>query len=279
PSSSSSESSSRRSYSWSRPTSNQNRSDSSGSTIKPANVLKIKNKKTQVNINGVSAGGVKIQPFVPLTQSAAIETASKYLAGMGTQISLNNPTEIVGLDSSQRITVDTTVNPITAKAHDLPLPKNISIISPSVLQIMDEQLTQAGVDDVILSSTSEQDDGNPVEIAFSLGEAVQADTSIDVSLKPDGPEVENTFDEYFENDLDVIPLSQDSFGVPVSISTQVDLSNPDSGDVRLYSYDQDTNGYEELPEIPISIDQIGNLSFITQKGNYIIVSDGELERK
>ena len=183
------------------------------------------------------------------------------------------------MDSSQRITVDTTVNPITAKAHDLPLPKNISIISPSVLQIMDEQLTQAGVDDVILSSTSEQDDGNPVEIALSLGEAVQADTSIDVSLKPDGPEVENTFDEYFENDLDVIPLSQDSFGVPVSISTQVDLSNPDSGDVRLYSYDQDTNGYEELPEIPISIDQIGNLSFITQKGNYIIVSDGELERK
>ena len=192
---------------------------------------------------------------------------------------MNNPTEIVGLDSSQRITADTTVNSITAKVPVLHLPQNISIISPSVLQIMDEQLTQAGVDDVILSSTSEQDDGNPVEIAFSLGEAVQADTSIDVSLKPDGPEVENTFDEYFENDLDVIPLSQDSFGVPVSISTQVDLSNPDSGDVRLYSYDQDTNGYEELPEIPISIDQIGNLSFITQKGNYIIVSDGELERK
>lgn len=198
---------------------------------------------------------------------------------MGTQISSNNPTEIVGLDSSQRITVDTTVNPITAKAHDLPLPKNISIISPSVLQIMDEQLTQAGVDDVILSSTSEQDDGNPVEIAFSLGEAVQADTSIDVSLQPDAPVVKDTFSQYFENDLDVIPLSQDNFGVPVSISTQVDLPGTDSGDVRLYSYDQDTNGYEELPEIPISIDQIGNLSFITQKGNYIIVSDGELERK
>ena len=91
--------------------------------------------------------------------------------------------------------------------------------------------------------------------------------------------VKDTFSQYFENDLDVIPLSQDNFGVPVSISTQVDLPGTDSGDVRLYSYDQDTNGYEELPEIPISIDQIGNLSFITQKGNYIIVSDGELERK
>ncbi|MDL2233984.1 hypothetical protein LJC63_10475, partial [Ruminococcaceae bacterium OttesenSCG-928-L11] len=91
--------------------------------------------------------------------------------------------------------------------------------------------------------------------------------------------VQSKFDKWFSNDVVVIALEQQgSYGTTVTVSALVNVSDISTSNMKLYSYDTNSNKYKELTNTGVKTDSNGYLQFKTTDGNYIIVSNGALKR-
>jgi len=114
----------------------------------------------------------------------------------------------------------------------------------------------------------------PVSAAASLNK------DFNLSFKQNGNQVQANFAKYYRNRTAVIPLAQEgSFGVPVSVATRISPPNAKVENLYFYSYNPATNSYQQLAQSNVFFDVNGYLHFVTGEGNYIIISDGMLQRK
>lgn len=98
-------------------------------------------------------------------------------------------------------------------------------------------------------------------------------------------EVRDLFNKYYKNDILVIKTGQKGkYGMSVTGMVKVGdaFAKAKQSNLRLYTYDPKSgkSGSYRLVKNPnISIDDNKNLHFTTDTGNYLIVSNGVLERK
>lgn len=157
--------------------------------------------------------------------------------------------------------------------------QNISVVSAEILNRFVSDMQKSGLQGVL---TADFVKNGVVEIRFSIpvSAATNLKKDFNLSLKQGGNQVRANFEKYYRNRTEVIPLAQEgSFGVPVSVAARISLPNTKAEDLYFYSYNPATNTYQQLPQSKVFFDVNGYLHFVTEEGNYIVISDGALRRK
>lgn len=87
------------------------------------------------------------------------------------------------------------------------------------------------------------------------------------------------YESRYNNQVAVIDLYQEgSFGTTVNISARLDLKDLNTETLRFYSFNQVTNKYSEIENVPYSVSK-GYLNFSTSIGGTIVITDRPLQRK
>ncbi len=157
--------------------------------------------------------------------------------------------------------------------------KNISVVSAEILSRFASDMQRAGLQGVL---TADYMNNGMVETRLSIPVSAAASLKKDfnLSFKQNGNQVQANFAKYYRNRTAVIPLAQEgSFGVPVSVATRISPPNAKVENLYFYSYNPATNSYQQLAQSNVFFDVNGYLHFVTGEGNYIIISDGMLQRK
>ena len=157
--------------------------------------------------------------------------------------------------------------------------KNISVVSAEILSRFASDMQRAGLQGVL---TADYMNNGMVETRLSIPVSAAASLKKDfnLSFKQNGNQVQANFAKYYRNRTAVIPLAQEgSFGVPVSVATRISPPNAKVENLYFYSYNPATNSYQQLAQSNVFLDVNGYLHFVTGEGNYIIISDGMLQRK
>lgn len=158
--------------------------------------------------------------------------------------------------------------------------KNISEITLKNVAEIIKKAKELGVKARVSSDTLSED-GKAVEVRVTLDpEQITETVKLDGYVrKSETRAVENTFKKYFENQTAVIRLGQEGeFGQTAKVAAKLDLTGFDTENLYIYRYDKQTNTYS-LINTPYRIDANGYLHFHTDIGGFIVVSDGELEKK
>ncbi len=104
--------------------------------------------------------------------------------------------------------------------------------------------------------------------------------AVRLGLRQGDTQVSALFGKYFVNRIRVLSFTQKGpFGAPVRVKTKLSLSGLDTKTLVFYRYDKEKNQYTLLTDPRYTVDKNSFLSFTTETGDTIIITDSPLIKK
>lgn len=89
-----------------------------------------------------------------------------------------------------------------------------------------------------------------------------------------------TFEKYFKNEVVIIRAAHSgSYGMEVKFAVKIGTSLAKAKSLKLYTYNPETNKYNEVKNSSIRVDANGYAHFTTTVGDYLVISNGALAKK
>lgn len=160
--------------------------------------------------------------------------------------------------------------------------KDVGSISASALQAAAVTMKNGG--GTVLLNFDTTTNGKSVEGRLTINPAaaakVKGDTKLGVYTNDGAVSKTRTkFEKYFKNDVVIIKAAHSgSYGMDVTYAVKIGKSLS-TKDLRIYTYDPDTNKYSEISGSNIWIDSNKYVHFTTSLGDYLVVSAGKLAKK
>ncbi len=236
-------------------------------------------------VTGVSSGTATVTVRVLNIESRWRSASMTFTVGSGTSTSSSTSTASTNTTSGGAQKGDLPTTDLIAKMDEAVLNNSGSAVFQDYTSVSASSLIQAysrvstsGNNTILYFDTM---NGDMVEGRLTINPLKAASLTADVNLGVFANEsatqsVSDLFKKHYSNNLVVAKSAQSgNYGMYVSIAVRTgDLG--DVSTIKLYSYNADTNIFQEVQNSNVWLDGNGYIHFDTYLGDYLVLSEGAL---